>query len=191
MEKPQARRRIQQEITRLTAEDRAGKSRRIADTIMRLPEFTRASVVMLFAPMTDETDTWPIIRAATNEGKIVLFPRVMQGAKKMIACRVEDPWQDLAAGTYNILEPRSNSPFDVSAIDFCLVPARAFDRLGGRLGRGKGYYDRFMADPVFRAIRCGVAFGEQILDEVPSAPHDLPVHVIVTEEEIIRPPTGG
>ena len=187
MEKTEARRHIERKLSGLSAARRTAKSRRITDKLLRLPEFVRARTVMLFASMADEPDTLPIIEAALKAGKTVVLPKVLQGARRMVACPITDPGTDLAPGTYDILEPATNAVTDLSAVDFCLVPARAFDRLGGRLGRGAGYYDRFMADPAFRAIRCGIAFNEQILDKVPSQPHDLPVHMIVTEDEIIRP----
>ncbi|NQT20022.1 MAG: 5-formyltetrahydrofolate cyclo-ligase [Planctomycetes bacterium] len=187
MEKAQAREHIRRAVTALSAAGRAEKSRRISDALLKLPEFAGAKVVMLFASMADEADTLPIIRAALEAGKTVVLPKVLQQTREMIACPITNVDDDMHAGGYGILEPTSNTPADVGTIDFCLVPARAFDRLGGRLGRGAGYYDRFMADPAFRAVRCGIAFGEQILETVPSQPHDLPVHVILTDTEVIRP----
>jgi len=189
MEKAQARREIRRRIASLAPHERAEASRQIARRLLRLPEFVAAKVVMLFLPMPDEPDTMPIVRAALDAGKTVLLPKVIPETGEMIACPVTDPSADTTPGTYGILEPVSDAAAEVSRIDFCLVPARAFDRTGARLGRGAGYYDRFMASPHFRALRCGIAFASQVLDSIPCEPHDLPVQVIVTSEEVIR--VGG
>ncbi len=93
---------------------------------------------------------------------------------------------DLVPGVFGILEPRGSEVVEPGAIDFVLVPARGFDRAGNRLGRGGGYYDRYMAHPDFRAIRCGIAYSAQVLPAIPHDAHDLPVHVLVTESGVLR-----
>lgn len=186
MEKAQARSEIKRRIAALSSGERFLKSTRIRMRLSSEHHYADARVVMLFSPMDDEVDTSPLIEAALAAGKTVLLPKINERTREMAACPISDFAADTASGTYGILEPHGD-PADVSAIDFCLVPARAFDRTGARLGRGAGYYDRFMADPRFRAFRCGIAFHEQILDEVPHEPHDLPVQMIVTDEETIAP----
>lgn len=188
MEKTEARSEVKRRIDALSPGQRIEKSRRIATQLLRTPEFTAARVVMLFASMPDEADTRPIIDASLAAGKTVLLPRVDPKTRQMAACPIKDVATDTAPSTYGILEPVGSICVAAAAIDFCLVPARAFDRSGGRLGRGAGYYDRFMADHAFRAFRCGIAFQEQIIDAVPHEAHDLPVQMIVTDSEIIRPP---
>ena len=66
----------------------------------------------------------------------------------------------------------------LNRLDFVLVPGIAFDLQGRRLGRGKGYYDRLLAE--VRGKTCGVAFDEQIVDEIPVEPHDIHVNCILT-----------
>jgi len=65
-----------------------------------------------------------------------------------------------------------------------LVPGRAFDRKGNRLGRGGGYYDRFLG--ALDAVLCGCGYAVQIVDDVPVDAHDLPLQIIVTEDEVVR-----
>jgi len=88
-------------------------------------------------------------------------------------------------GVFGILEPAGSEIVEPGSIDFVLVPARGFDRSGNRLGRGGGYYDRYMSHPDFHAIRCGIAFAAQVLDAIPHDAHDLPVHILVTEEGVL------
>ena len=173
-------------MSALPPAERAEKSLLIRDAVLRLPEYAAAHIVMLFAAMPDEVDTFPIIESALDARKLVVLPKVFAESRRMIACPIEAP-AELSAGAYGILEPPGDAGAAPSEIDFCLVPARAFDRSGGRLGRGAGYYDRFMASPGFRAFRCGIAFHAQLLESVPAAEHDLPVHAVVTELEVIRP----
>lgn len=184
MEKAKARREAARKVAALSAAERAEKSRRIIAGLWATPQFAEARVVMLFASMPDEFDTFPLIETAMARGKTVVLPKVLAEGE-MAACRVEAA--GLTPGAYGILEPAADAAIDVSEIDFCLVPARAFDASGGRLGRGAGYYDRFMCKPGFRAFLCGAAFEEQIIGEVPREPHDVPVQMVVTDVRVIVP----
>jgi 5-formyltetrahydrofolate cyclo-ligase len=187
VEKKKARAEIKRRIKALTPHQRSEKSSRIAQRVVRLPEFLEANTVMLFVSLKDETDTMAIVRAALEAGKTVLMPKVFAEEARMAACPIADV-DELKLGAFGIPEPAVETYVPPEEIDFCLVPARAFDRLGARLGRGAGYYDRFMSDGAFRAFCCGIAFSEQILEEVPVDCHDLPVKAIVTDAETIRLP---
>ncbi|HUW34703.1 MAG TPA: 5-formyltetrahydrofolate cyclo-ligase [Planctomycetota bacterium] len=187
MEKAEARKEIKRRIAALSPAERTEKSARIREKLLALPEFAEAGVVMLFASMADEADTFGIIEAALAAGKTVVLPKVEPNGRVMTARCVTNVASDTTPGAFGILEPAGGDAVEASRIDFCLVPARAFDRLGRRLGRGAGCYDRFMADPGFKAFRCGIAFREQILEHVPDEQHDLPVELIVTDDELIKP----
>jgi 5-formyltetrahydrofolate cyclo-ligase len=91
----------------------------------------------------------------------------------------------LRRGPFGILEPRSRTAVRPEEIDFIVVPGLAFDRQGGRLGFGKGYYDRFLSQVPAATSVCGVAFGLQIVPYVPQLSHDFCMSWIVTEQEII------
>jgi 5-formyltetrahydrofolate cyclo-ligase len=184
MEKAEARREVERRIAALTAEQRADASARIRQRIAELREFLRARTVMVFAAMPDEVDTLPIIDDALAAGKSVALPYVRQEAGQMDARIVRDVAGDLVPGVFGILEPRNCPIVDPGSIDFVLVPGRAVDRQGNRLGRGGGYYDRFLAR--IDAVRCACVFAAQVLDAVPHAAHDLPVHLIVTEDGVLR-----
>jgi 5-formyltetrahydrofolate cyclo-ligase len=85
-------------------------------------------------------------------------------------------------------------PLDVSEIDVALVPCQAVDRSGNRLGKGGGFFDRFLARPDFRAQPIALAFHEQVIDQVPVTGDDRPVSMIVTDTEVLSfdpwPKTG-
>ena len=170
----------------MTAEQMADASARIRRRMAELPEWQQASTVLLFLSMPDEVDTLPIVRDALAAGKTVAVPKVDACRKVMDARVLRDLDRDLAPGVYGILEPVASEIVEPAAIGFVLVPARGFDRHGNRLGRGGGYYDRYMCQPGFTALRCGIAFAAQLLDTLPHDPHDLPVHLLVTEAETLR-----
>jgi 5-formyltetrahydrofolate cyclo-ligase len=152
---------------------------------MALPEVVASASVMAYLPMDDEVDTRPFLSELLAMGKRVYVPRTHVVERRMTPVRLTT-LEALVVGEYGISEPRSDESCAPEEIDFILVPARAFDPRGNRLGRGAGFYDRFMALEAFRAIRCGAGFSCQVLDAVPCEEHDLPVQILVTEESVTR-----
>lgn len=191
MTKAQLRDVIRRRIEALSAGERREKSAAAARRLAALPEFRDARTVMLFAAMPDELDTAPIIAAALAAGKHVGLPRCRPGTRQMDVVAITDPARDLAAGHYGIPEPVGDALIPPGDLDFILVPGRAFDRQGNRLGRGAAYYDRFLAGPAAVAFRCAVCFDCQLVDGVPHDPHDMPIHGIVTETTVVRPSGAG
>ncbi|MFW6161444.1 MAG: 5-formyltetrahydrofolate cyclo-ligase [Planctomycetota bacterium] len=170
----------------MTARQKAEASEAIRRRLAHLPEWQAADTVMLFLSMPDEVDTRPIVRDALAAGKTVCVPKVDRRRKTMDCRALTSLETGLAAGVFGILEPVADEIVEPGAIDFVLVPARGFDRQGNRLGRGGGYYDRYMAQPDFTALRCGIAFAAQLLDDLPHDETDLPVQLIVTEDDALR-----
>ena len=185
MEKEEARRKVRKLIRSLTAEERAANSQAIFQRVRRLPEMREARVVMGFLPLSDELNTRPILEYLLSRGGRVYVPRKLVHERRITPVRLTN-LNDLRNGAYGIPEPVTEETCAVSEIDFILVPARAFDRRGNRLGRGGGFYDRLLARDDFRALRCGLAFSCQVLQQVPTASGDLPVHILVTENETLR-----
>lgn len=187
MEKKAARAEIRRRIQHLTAEERAEKSRRASALLRSLPEFQRARCVLLFVSLPDEVDTVPLIHQALSDSKAVVLPRCEPAERRLALCAVRDFSRDLAPGALGIQEPVGYNTVQPGAIDLAIIPGRAFDERGQRLGRGAGYYDRLLADADFRAVRCGLVFEEQVLPAVPTDAHDEPVDIIVTDRAIRRP----
>jgi 5-formyltetrahydrofolate cyclo-ligase len=139
----------------------------------------RASSVLLFAPLAGEPDIWPLLAQGLAENKIIALPGFVRGTNSYLTRRIIDPARDLIVGKFGIREPADVCPqIPVNHLDLVLVPGVAFDARGGRLGRGKGYYDRLLAD--VRGTKCGVAFDEQIVPAVPVEPLDIPLNCILT-----------
>ena len=164
----------------------------------------QAKRVLFYAPLPVELDVWPLFEDAVRAGKEACLPR-FAGEKPLkrfqdrpagahtplkrgvnenrgqyyVACAVRDLGKDLKAGQFGIREPVEGcAEVPLNRLDFVLVPGIAFDLQGRRLGRGKGYYDQLLAE--VRGKTCGVAFDEQIVDEIPVEPHDIYVNCILT-----------
>src|SRR5437867_532108 len=159
----------------------------IAATLMARPDFAAAQTLLVTLPFGSEWDTRPLLRAAVEQGKTVVVPRVNSASRILELYAITHPDRDVAPGFGGIPEPRAHCrPVMVGAIDWVLVPGVAFDTSGGRVGYGGGYYDRLL--PMLRvdARRVAGAFELQIVDNVPAASHDLAVDTIVTERRVLE-----
>jgi 5-formyltetrahydrofolate cyclo-ligase len=154
--------------------------------VCQLSEFLSAGVVMLYLPLPKELDPRQIVLSAWQADKIVLVPKVDWRHKRIIAMQCDSLTDNLAPGRYGILEPISGTTWPVEKIDFILTPGLAYDRNGNRLGRGAGLYDRFLSDKMRKAVACGAALAEQVVDSVPINKDDYPVDMLVTDREVIR-----
>ena len=137
-----------------------------------------AQTIMAYYSLPDEVNTHALIDELVAEGKTVLLPKVT-GADTMELRRYTGR-ADLQEGAYHILEPVGEPFTDLSAIDLTLVPGLAFDAAGHRLGRGRGYYDRFLHSknrPY--CVKIGVCFDFQKVDEVPVDAHDIAMDKVV------------
>ncbi|HRE20111.1 MAG TPA: 5-formyltetrahydrofolate cyclo-ligase [Rhabdaerophilum sp.] len=129
-----------------------------------------------YMPFRSEIDPLPLMRALAGAGARLALPR-MEGQHLVLHAFAFD--DGLVVGPYGILEPSAGAR--VVTPDIILTPLLAFDAKGGRLGYGKGFYDRlFAAHP--EALRIGLAFREQRVETVPRAPHDAPLHLVLTGE---------
>ena len=126
----------------------------------------------------------PKILTPWPEGKVLLFPRVEGDDLSM---RVAGSPCELMRGTFGILSPAADAP--ERPWDIVLVPGIAFDRAGGRLGRGRGFYDRFLARHS-DATRVGICFDEQLVANVPREAHDLYLHAVITPSGIFLAERG-
>jgi len=183
-EKEQLRNRMRA-LRRQTASSwRARASAAVISRLETLPVFQRARVVQTYVALRHEVDTHELIRRLLRAGKQVAAPKVEAG-NELQQYFIKD-FSELQPGAFGILEPqpepgRLASP---EQFDLVLVPGLAFDRAGHRLGAGKGYYDRFLAQ--IKAPKIALAFAFQIVERIPVEAHDQRVDVIVTEKEVIR-----
>ena len=170
---------IRARLQKLSAAERAAASTSLCARLREQPVWSAARFVLLFALLPDEPDLWPILNEAIAAGKSVALPAFAPGTNGYLARQIIDPVRDLVAGRFGIREPLPACPeVLLNRLDLVLVPGIAFDVRGGRLGRGRGFYDRLLAG--VRGPKCGVAFEEQIVEAVPVGPLDIRLNCILT-----------
>jgi len=169
----------------MDADDAAAMSRQACRSLVELAEYRRARSVMLYAPIAGEVNCRPIAVEAWKDDKAVLLPRVTWEARQMVAVPVGSLDHPTVTGRAGLREP-DGEPWPIDEIDLIVVPGLAYDRLGNRLGRGGGFYDRFLAKASLAAHTCGLAFSIQVVGELPVHPNDYPVKVLVTDKEVLR-----
>lgn len=137
---------------------------------------TEAYVIMAYYSLPDEVFTHQFLDDLVAEGKMVLLPKVIDDETMELRCYTGR--DDLQEGAFHIMEPVGALFTDLALIDVVLVPGVAFDAQGHRLGRGKGYYDRFLQS-VSDIKKIGVCFDFQKVEQVPSEAHDIVVDIVV------------
>ena len=172
-EKNQMRELLSQKRRILTKEQILEQSALIISQLEQLPCFQSAKTVLLYYPMHNEVDLLPLIKKYKKE-KTFLFPVVHR--KWMTACPYEGNAK-MHRGKYNIPEPTTD-PY-MGKIDLILVPGVAFDKRGNRLGRGGGYYDRFIKLQPPTTTLVGVAYDFQLVDKVPANRRDQKMHHVI------------
>lgn len=163
---------------------REERSAAICAQLLALPGFATATAIHCYLPIRSEVDTRPIIAAALAAHKAVAIPiTVAKGP-------LEHSWisslapEEFVRGVFGTPRPRTLRPAHPGEWSLTVVPLLAFDRACVRLGYGKGYYDQLLAGG---GVAVGVAFANQEQPALPRAPHDIPLSLIITERELVRP----
>jgi 5-formyltetrahydrofolate cyclo-ligase len=162
------------------------KSAAATELLVDTSEFRRAQIVMVFLSLPGEIDTTSLVLRSWQEHKRVLAPRVSWEQRRMMPTEIRSLTTDLVETAMGLREPVSGAPIPIGIIDLVIVPGLAFDAKGNRLGRGRGFYDRFLAHPEFQGTTCGLACEEQYLAEVPVDSLDRPVSMLVTDARVRR-----
>ncbi len=155
------------------------KSRRILKKLSQTPAFKKARHVACYYGIAPEVETRFFLRKILKAKELYL-PRV--GPKRSLTLhRISSPAKDLKKGAYSIMEPKlSCEKRPVSRMDLLIVPGVAFDKKGGRLGRGGGYYDGLLRKAP-KVCKIGIAFREQIVKKVPMTARDVRVNQVITD----------
>jgi 5-formyltetrahydrofolate cyclo-ligase len=164
----------------------------LAATVLveRLERWRSAKEVMVYLAFKGEIETTELLQDLWNRRVRVLAPRCRPWEDGILDVACISCLSDLAPGAYGILEPKEDRCPTLGRFSpgVALIPAVAFDRRGARLGFGQGYYDRLLAGSQFdNTFLIGLAHSFQVVEHLPRDSWDKPVHVVVTEEEIIWP----
>ena len=182
MTKGQLRTTLVRRLKQQKEDERRRRSEAIWRKVVRLTAFRRANTICCYVALPYEVQTWRMIEAMLARGKRVVVPVVQQRTRRLQLSEVQDLATDLARGAFGVWEPVANAkrPVNVRDLDLVFVPGIAFDRRGHRLGHGHGYFDRFLARVPKAIPTVGLAFRFQLLDRLPTAPHDHAVQTVLT-----------
>ena len=164
---------------------RERKSLLIGRRLFRTRLYRRAKRLLCYAAIGAEVQTRPILEKALADGKEVFVPVVTDRERRhMVVAQVKDLEKDLAhTGPYGIPHPLrlSSREIPLKTLDLILLPGVTFDRRGNRLGRGGGYFDRFLSRVPASVPRVGLAFKFQVVARLPRESHDQTVERVITD----------
>ena len=184
--KREIRRRVLAARDALDPAVREEQGRLVMERFLALPEVTGANIVLAFWSFGSEVPTAPLLAALTDRGSRVALPRIAEGDMDARLWAPGDPTTDTPFGAR---EPADGVVVPARDIDVIATPAVAFDRMGRRVGYGGGFYDRFLPATRPDALRVGIAFDIQLLEEeLPGGDFDQRVDVVVTGSETVRCP---
>jgi len=176
--KAQIRSKILLKLKTQKEEDRNRKSKLIQDKLLRNKVFRKAKIVMFYIAFGGEVNTEEMIREAKKIGKLICVP-ICRKDKEIMQPAILEDHAKLKVGPYGVWEPVAETLVKPEDLDLVITPGLAFDKKGNRLGRGKGYYDRFLSKLSDRAPSIGLAFDFQILPLIPTTSHDVSVNKVI------------
>ncbi len=186
MTKKDLRQRLRDVLQAISPETLHERGVRACRLLLAQPEYQDAEVVLIFLSIPTEIDTSHIALQGWADGKRVLAPKVSWDQRRMLPIEINSLTTGVQAGVLGVREPMDGMPIPVGDIDLVVVPGLAFDGQGNRLGRGRGFYDRFLAHRDFRAKTCALALEEQFVPEVPVESCDVKMHMLVTDVAVRR-----
>ncbi len=176
LEKDAFRKHIKALVAALSEDEKVAQSRQALQRLERTEQFQRARCVLLFHSLPDEVRTHEFVERWSRE-KQILLPVVTGSTMQVSAYQGE---HNLTTGAFGIGEPTGELISEPTGIDLVVVPGVAFDSEGHRLGRGRGYYDRFLALPSLRDVyTMGICFPCQMVDQVPVSALDVPMDEVI------------
>lgn len=168
----------------LTESEIMTRSEKICESILKLPEIINSKTLFVYVSFRSEVSTFKLIERLIANGITVTVPITRIKEKRLDAIKIENITSDLEPGYCDIPEPTKTlcktNIIDPSEINAILLPGSVFDKRGGRFGYGGGYYDRFVSN-IPTAIRIGLAFDLQVVEQIPLQAHDEILDYVMTE----------
>ncbi len=159
----------------LTPEEKLRRSRLIMEQVQQLPAFRKAKVVLLYWSMADEVQTHDFVEKWYRD-KVLLLPCV--DGDDLVLRQYTGPECLVAGEQFGIGEPTGPVWDNLESVELIVVPGVAFDRRNNRMGRGRGFYDRMLKSTP-NAIKIGIAYRFQVLDEIPVEAFDVPMDLVI------------
>lgn len=181
--KKELRERILTLLRNQKEEERVKKSLVISHKLFAMPEFQKSSGVLFYASFDGEVHTFEMMQQTQKLGKTIGLPTMIRDGRKIIPRIVGSLENDLSEGPYGVKQPKKTGTksLNLDEIDLAIIPGVAFDKYNNRLGRGLGYYDRFLKRLPSHVPTIGLAFDFQIVDRLPQKEkHDIPVSYVLS-----------
>ncbi len=181
--KSNLRQEIRARLAKISPAVRAVESIGLCDRLE--PQLRSAHTILFFAPLPDELDVWPLLEKFLMAGKVCALPFFDAAAQTYSARQIHNLTTDLVSGKFGVREPAAHcAAIALDQLDLILAPGLAFDLRGSRLGRGRGFYDRLLAEA--SGVKCGVGYDFQLLEKIPTEAHDTQVTFICTPNRSVR-----
>lgn len=173
----------------LTENEIKTRSENICETLLNLPEIINSKTIFAYVSFRSEVSTFKLIETLIGNGKTVAVPITRVKDKRLDAIKIKNVTNDLEPGYCDIPEPTKTlcetNIIDPSEINAIILPGSVFDKRGGRFGYGGGFYDRFVSN-IPNAVRIGLAFDLQVVEQIPLQPHDELLDFVITESNIYK-----
>lgn len=173
IDKSLLRKEVRVRLSSLTSAEIQDRSSAICHDVNAHLAVSGAKTVAMFSPLHDEPQIWPLIEELAKV-MLVALPRVEGDYMQFYPYSGE-----LSSGAYGIMEPAQGNPVMPGEIDVIIVPGVAFTNKGARMGRGKGFYDRYLSQTDFCGLKLGVCFKEQLIGELPLEEHDVKMDAVI------------
>ena len=183
LSKSELRARVKEKMKNLDYSKKNIMDEKIRNNVYKIPEYIGADIIFSYVSKEKEVDTLDLIDHSMTQGKIVCVPLTKKEGNSLEARRI-DTLNDLRTGNFNILEPKEGTKIvDPKEIEILFIPGLAFGTGFERLGRGGGYFDRFLLQST--GLKVGLAYEFQIFESLPIQKHDIKMDIIITDERII------
>jgi len=162
-------------------------SKNIFKKLKRTDEFINSKNIMFYVATRNEVQTENMIKKSLSMGKNIFIPIMINNCNNLISSLLIDFDNELEKNNQGILEPKEEFKriFSPEKLDLIIVPGVAFDCKGNRIGRGKGYYDRFLKKVKPSAAKIALAYEVQIVEKIPIGINDVSIHKVITENRVI------
>jgi len=185
--KQEIRNKIFNELNSIPEKKKAQLAGMVQNRLFNFANFIESKIALLYMNKPFEVPTRRIIEQSLEQGKIIVLPTFDNPQRKIKLFKVDDLVSDTIMGSRNISEPdaRGCKAVPIECLDIVIVPGLAFDEKGGRIGSGKGCYDRLIPNLPITARKAALAFEDQIVPQINMESHDKYVDIIITEKRTI------
>lgn len=181
IEKRAIRQQISERRSILGISEKITAEQTICDQLDSMFSRNRYTHIAGYYPLPKEVNIMSVLQAYSN---VMALPCITPD--NSLVFRTVDDWEALVTNQFSIPEPIHGQPIQPENLEIVIVPGLAFDTSGYRVGRGKGYYDRFLQKLPDTVLRLGVGFSYQVYESLPHLEHDQRIHALLTEKELIQ-----